>query len=277
MTKSSLYSIRMRASAGGIHLSGAERLVPAEMINRTVQELVARARGKGIDPDQVVITIDSLQDTIIQSMQALDITAVAAQDITACRIAGRQVLQAAGVSLAAIENACMLLDRGPSPSEISMRGAMLMDAVTGERLEPDQERGVRVSRFDWSSEAFAAICRELTHLGLTHFRTREALSLASKVAHAPGVIAELCWSDDPDYSAGYVSSLSTGYIRLPFMKQKGRKTGGRAFFVKRESSGLEALLSYLQKEPVVITQIGSCRKIDDLSTIIPNGRPNDHV
>jgi 6-carboxyhexanoate--CoA ligase len=247
------------------------------MINRTVQELVARARGKGIDPDQIVVNIDSLQGAFIKSIQALDLVAYTANDVAACRNAGRQVLQAAGVSLAAIENACMLLDRGPSPLEKTMRGAMLMDAMTGERLEPDQERGVRVSRFDWSSEAFAAICRELTHIGLTHFRTREALSLASKVAHAPGVIAELCWSDDPDYSAGYVSSLSTGYVRLPFMKQKGRKTGGRAFFVKRESSGLEVLLSYLQKEPVVITQIGSCRQIDDLSTIIQNRRPNDHV
>ena len=277
MTSSFLYSIRMRASAGGRHLSGAERLVPADMIADTVQELVARARGKGIDPDQILVNIDSLQGAFMKSIQALDLAAYTTYDVAACRNAGRQVLQAAGVSLAAIENACMLLDRGPSPSEKTMRGAMLMDALTGERLEPDQERGVRVSRFDWSSEACAAIDRDLTHIGLTHFRTREALSLASKVAYAPGVIAELCWSDDPDYSAGYASSLSTGYVRFSFMKQKGRATGGRAFFVKRDGFDLDALLSYLQEEPVIITRIGNCRQIDDLSTIIPNRRPNDHV
>jgi len=28
------------------------------------------------------------------------------------------------------------------------RGAMLIDAETGERFEPDRARGVRVSRFD---------------------------------------------------------------------------------------------------------------------------------
>jgi 6-carboxyhexanoate--CoA ligase len=154
---------------------------------------------------------------------------------------------------------------------------MLMDAVTGERLEPDRERGVRVSRFDWSSEARDAIDRALTHVGLTHFRTREALSLASKVAHAPGVIAELCWSDDPDYSAGYVSSLSTGYVRFPFMKEKGRTSGGRAFFVKREGFDREGLLSYLQKEPVIVSGIGSCRQTADLTVLFHGSMINRHV
>jgi 6-carboxyhexanoate--CoA ligase len=154
---------------------------------------------------------------------------------------------------------------------------MLMDAVTGERFEPDKERGVRVSRFDWSSDAFTAIERALARIDLTHFRTREALSLASKVAHAPGVIAELCWSDDPDYTAGYASSLKTGYVRFPYMKEKGRPTGGRALFVKREGSDLDALLSYLREEPVVIDRIGSCLQIADLSALLQNGTDNRHV
>jgi 6-carboxyhexanoate--CoA ligase len=277
MTSLLLYSVRMRASAGGRHLSGAERLVPAEMISGTVQELVERARGKGIDPDQVVITIDSLQGALVRNIHALDLTAVAAHDLAECRSAGKQVLQAAGVSLVAVDNAFMHLDQGPAPSGNSMRGAMLMDAVTGERLEPDRERGVRVSRFDWSSEAYAAIDRELSRIGLTHFRTREALSLASKVAHAPGVIAELCWSDDPDYSAGYASSLSGGYFRFPIMKEKGRATGGRAFFVKREGFDLNALLLYLQEIPVLITRTGSCRLITDLSAFVQNGTVNYNV
>ncbi len=242
-----------------------------------MQELVERARGKGVDPDQVLVTIDSLKGAFIRSIQALDLTAVASHDVAACWNASRRVLQAAGVSLVAMKNAFMLLDRGPAPSGSAMRGAMLMDAVTGERLEPDRERGVRVSRFDWSSEACAAIDRELTRIGLTHFRTPEALSLASKVAHAPGVVAELCWSDDPDYSAGYASSLSTGYVRFPFMKLKGRTTGGRALFVKREGFDLDALLSYLQEEPVLITRIGSCGQIGDLSDLLPDRTINRHV
>lgn len=277
MTSPTFYSIRMRASAGGRHLSGAERLVTADRVARTAQELIERARGRGIDPDQVQVTVDSLRGLLIKNIQALDLTAFTALDMTQCRSASRQVLQAAGISLVAIENAFMLLDRGPAPSGNTMRGAMIMHAETGERLEPDQERGVRVSRFDWSSEAYAAIDRELTRIGLMHFRTREALSLASKVAHSPGVIAELCWSDDSDYSAGYVSSLSTGYVRFPFMKQSGRTSGGRAFFVKGKGFDRDALLSYLQKEPVIVSGIGSCRQNADLSVLLHNKTINRHV
>ena len=277
MTSPLLYSVRMRASSGGKHVSGAERLVPADMVDAAVKSLVDRARGKQTAPDQIVVTVDSLKNASIRYIQALDITTISAQDVSGCRAASRQVLLSSGVSPTAVENAFLLLDRGPSLSGGNMRGAMLMDAVTGERLEPDQEQGVRVSRFDWSSEASTAIERELKAIGLIHFRTREALSLASKVARAPGVIAELCWSDDPDYSAGYASSISTGYVRLPFMKETGRKTGGRAIFIKREESGLDALLAYLQKEPVIITHVGSCRRIDDLSAMSPDGIFSDHV
>lgn len=277
MTSPFLYSIRMRASTGERHLSGAERLVPGEKIAVTVQELITRARGKGIDPDHVVVTIDSLQGAFIRTIQALDLTTVALPDVSSCRNASRQVLLAAGVSPAASESAFQLLDAGPAPSGRTMRGAMIMDAVTGRRLEPDRERGVRVSRFDWSSEACAAIDRELTRIGLTHFRTREALSLASKVAQGPGVVAELCWSDDTDYSPGYASSLQTGYVRFPFMKENGNTTGGRALFVKRDGLDLDALLTYLQKEPVIISSIGSCRQIDDLSDHLQKRTINSHV
>ena len=277
MISPSFYSIRMRASVGGRHLSGAERLVSAELIARTTQELVERARGKGTDPDQVQVTIDSLNGVPVRIIQALDLTAVNAHDLAACRSASRQVLHAAGVSPAASETALKLLDRGPAPSGGTMRGAMIMDAATGERLEPDRERGVRVSRFDWSVDAYAAIDRELTRMGLRHFRTREALSLASKVAYGPSVIAELCWSDDADYSAGYASSASTGYVRFPYMKEKGRSTGGRVFFVKSEGLDLDALLSYLQKEPVIITSIGSCGQTSDLSGLLQNTTISRHV
>jgi 6-carboxyhexanoate--CoA ligase len=135
---------------------------------------------------------------------------------------------------------------------------MIMDALTGDRLEPDKERGIRASRFDWSAEASEKIDCVLSDIGLTHFRTREALALATKVAHAPGIVAELCWSDDPDYTAGYVSSPSTGYVRFPFLKNQGIDRGGRAFFVQREEFHLDSFIRYLQEEPVLITAAGKC-------------------
>jgi 6-carboxyhexanoate--CoA ligase len=140
-----------------------------------------------------------------------------------------------------------------------MRGAIIMDAQSGERLEPDQERGIRASRFDWSEDASERIKRNLETAGLAHHRTREALALATKVAHAPGMVAELCWSDDPDYTAGYAASTGLGYVRFPCLKQSGDPKGGRVFFVNREIVNMDALISYLETDAVLITEIGECR------------------
>jgi 6-carboxyhexanoate--CoA ligase len=37
-------------------------------------------------------------------------------------------------------------------------------------------------------------------------RVKEAPVLATKVSAHPATIAELCWSDDPEYITGYVTS-----------------------------------------------------------------------
>ena len=84
--------------------------------------------------------------------------------------------------------------------------------------------------------------KKLAAIGLTHFRTREALALATKVAHAPGIIAELCWSDDPDYTAGYVASPRIGYVRFPVLKLPDDPRGGRVFFVDRNTLDIEAFI-----------------------------------
>jgi 6-carboxyhexanoate--CoA ligase len=96
----------------------------------------------------------------------------------------------------------------------------------------------------------------LAALGLTHYRTREALALATKVAHAPGVIAELCWSDDPDYTAGYVASLRQGYVRFPHLKELGDQRGGRVIFVDPAKLVFDELIEYLQDKPTIIDNVG---------------------
>jgi len=259
MTSPFLYSIRMRASAASRHVSGAERLVRRERVERIVQELVSRALARGIDPDQVVVTIESLKGAPVQELRSLDLTANPERGVTDCRQAARAMLLSSDISQVAIDAAFRHLDSGASSSGENMRGAMIMDRDTGERLEPDRERGVRVSRFDWNDAASEEIDRELARFGLTHFRTKEALALATKVAHAPGMVAELCWSDDRDYTAGYTACLSTGYIRFAHMKDEGIDRGGRVFFVKRDNYDRDAFLSYLQYEPVLITSTGTCR------------------
>lgn len=248
-----LYSVRMRAAKSGRHVSGAERIVPERDIATVAAGLVSRAGGRHDSPDSIVVTIERISMEQIRLLPSLDVATVNADDPDSSRRAAIRILRQAGVSKQAAMHAIDALSRGPAPSGGNMRGAMIMDADTGTRLEPDQERGVRASKFDWAWDSEAELDRLLRSAGLIHFRTREALALATKVAHGPGVCAELCWSDDLDYSAGYVASLFTGYVRFPLMKPQGWEYGGRAFFVKTRDLDLHALIRYLDDEPVLIT------------------------
>jgi 6-carboxyhexanoate--CoA ligase len=258
MNETNLYSIRMRASVAGRHISGAERIVPYDKINSILQELASRANSRSYLPDQVVMKIEALNSILIKRLTALDLVTVNVTDMSSGRSAASRVLQSAGVTAHAVEMALSYLSNGASPSQGNMRGAMILDAQTGERLEPDHERGVRVSHFDWTEEAAAKIQKQLAGIGLTHFRTREALSLATKVAYAPSMAAELCWSDEPDYVAGYVASRTFGYVRFPILKQNDDPRGGRVFFVKTDNLDLAGVIKYLQRDAVLISDTGEC-------------------
>jgi 6-carboxyhexanoate--CoA ligase len=260
MMQKNLYSIRMRATAGGRHISGAERIVPQEKIDGTVQELIARAQGKAIPPGQIEVHIDCLGDETPRLLTALDVVTVNAPDMFTGCSAAACVLELAGVTAQAAETGIRCLRQGAAPSGGNMRGAIIMDSQTGERLEPDPERGVRVSRFDWVGDALSKIKRKLESVGLTHYRTHEALALATKVAYGPGLVAELCWSDEPGYIAGYVSSRTVGYVRFPMLKQKGDPCGGRVFYVNTDKLDMDTLIRYLQTETVLISDVGLCRR-----------------
>jgi 6-carboxyhexanoate--CoA ligase len=266
MTRNDLYSIRMRASTGGKHISGAERLVSSEAINVTVSDLVARAMGKQRAPDQIAVQIENLGIISPRLLTALDVVTIRTKDPETGRANAARVLHLAGVSNKAVRSASDHILACAAPSGGNMRGAMIIDAETGERVEPDQERGVRASRFDWTDDARISADLLLSAAGLTHFRIREALALATKVVHAPAVIAELCWSDDPDYTAGYAASLKTGYVRFPCIKQEGDDRGGRAIFIKRDSLVLTELLHYLQTEAVLISAVGKCENALSIET-----------
>ncbi len=252
------YSIRMHASRLNRHVSGAERIVSGEKIDKTVSELVSRGMGKGCTPDRVSITIDDLGNVRPRALKALDVITINAPDSFKGMAIASLILKRAGVADLAANQAVNFLKKGAAPSTGNMRGAMIMDCKTGKRLEPDPERGIRASRFDWREEASSRIKKMLADNGLSHFRTYEALALATKIAHGPGVKAELCWSDDPDYTAGYVASLTTGYVRFPVLKEKGDNKGGRAIFVDPAVLNLDLLIHYLQNEAILISGIGTC-------------------
>jgi len=180
-----LFSIRMRAAARTRHVSGAERITAAGAVNDAVRQMLSRAMGRPDLPDEIVVTVERLSNVPVRTLPALDMLSILAGDLATCRDLALRALEKAGVTAHAATSAIAALDAGPSPSGRNMRGAVVMDAATGERLEPDPERGIRVSRFDWSDEASAKADEMLSRRGLTHFRTKEALALATKVAMHP--------------------------------------------------------------------------------------------
>ncbi|MDF1580723.1 MAG: 6-carboxyhexanoate--CoA ligase [Desulfuromonadales bacterium] len=257
--KDLLYSIRMRAERGGSHLSGAERIGSALDVERMAAALARRAmthpRGCA---ESIRITVEALTGEP-QCARLPELTTLTVSDYRHGRELAGRCLERCGVAPPVVARAIDLLSAGAAPGGVSMRGALLLDATTGERLDPDPARGVRVSRMDLTALAASELAHQLRTVGLDNPHVREALILAGKVLLTPGIIAELCWSDDPDYVAGYVAAAAIGYVRFPQLKPAGEECGGRVFFVDRAHFELAAAIEFLQRTPVLFDRVGLIR------------------
>ncbi len=248
-----MWNVRMRASRKGrknqteLHISGAETICRAGEIDRTASRFLQRAithpRGR---PDRVVLTIEDLPHDI-RSIPMLDVKTIGVlTPEDAWQMIYDSLLRLA-VSPAAARAARRVLT-----GKRQMRGAALIDAKTGKRLEPDRQRGVRVSRLGIDPDTRTPIGRMLNRRKINSDTVREALTLASKVAGHPSIVAEVCISDDPDYTTGYLAARSLGYLRVPNIKPMGALHGGRVFFLKPDGD-VEKVIHYLQREAVLIT------------------------
>jgi len=247
------YSVRMHCERGSAHLSGAERLVRKDRIESVAAGMLQRAIAHA--PATLQITVDEIDSATIVRGAAPNLTEIPIADYLAGRERAFQALLAAGVVADVAMTALELIAEGAGPNGSNMRGAMLIDARTGERLESVSARGVRATRMDVEPDLDEAFTRSLVSQGLNHHRTREALILAAKVLAAPGIIAELCWSDDPEYTAGYVAAPGFGYLRIPQMKERGSCHGGRAFFFM-PGFRLTDTIRFLEETPFLIDRLG---------------------
>ena len=239
---SELYSVRMRAAQGGPHengghhISGAERIVKLDDVGTIAQSLAERAlhHSKGT-ADFINITVDLIPPEKISYIDCLKVEEHKTGSIPESHQLAIELLQGTTITETAVRKAIGMLKN----LDRSMRGAMLVDAISGERLD-EGNRGVRVSHMD-SFDSHALGDNE--HM-------REALVLASKVQSADGIVGELCWSDDPDYTVGYVACNGV-YHRLPHMKELGSDIGGRVFFVRSDIDS-ESVIEYLESAPVLV-------------------------
>lgn len=247
------FSVKMRSAIGGPHenggrhISGAERILDENDVEKGVVDMLRRARnhqrGKA---DFISIKVEEVKENQAIYKPLMAVHSCVADDVGQGHAVAKEKLQHAGVSSLAIENGFKTL----LALKDSIRGAMVFDAFTGKRLDTFGNRGVRVTKMDCANSRTYE--EALAKRGFIGEHVREALVLASKVAGAPEVIAELCWSDDPYYVTGYVASEAEGYMRIPVMKEMGSGVGGRIFFV-RHGCDVKALCNYLQEQLVLIT------------------------
>ena len=249
----------MRSAKQGGHVSGAEGIYDEDDITSVVKEFTQRAlvHDKG-SADDIRLTVEELKERP-KLISSLPLYSLNTRNAESAKKAAMKILSSVGISGRAIEEAFNALEVG-----ITMRGAMLMD-IEGVRLEPDLLRGVRVTRMGITKKASTDLSRKLGRLSLNNDTVKEALILASKVHKYRMVLGEICISDDPNYTTGYVATRAHGYIRLPRIKKRGVPYGGRAFFIT--GGEVKDLIKYLQRTPVLINDIKPCAgsvKLKDL-------------
>lgn len=244
-----MWSVRMRASKKEDnkekHISGAEGIYDYFQIQKALKEYLKRAfeHSKG-EPDKIVLTIEKIEEEI-KKVSALPIATFFSNASEESFEFINDKLKSLGISEKAINTAFYVIHN------CHMRGATLIDYVTGDRLEKDKERGVRVSRIHMEKSRKLRVLKKIKNISTHPIRIIEALTIASKVLSHPDIVAELCISDNPDYTIGYIASRDFGYLRITNIKNKGQHIGGRAFFVKKPCD-IEALVEYLERKPILI-------------------------
>ncbi|WP_457569760.1 6-carboxyhexanoate--CoA ligase [Desulfurobacterium sp.] len=254
MTRNKLFSIKMRASREREHISGAERIVPESEISSIAKELTERAlyhpKGK---PDSINIKIELLEKSPIY-LRLLDIYEIADRENYTIKDILTRLFKKAGIDSNIGLSIYRALISGASPAGTVMRGAMVVDCRTGIRLEPDKFRGIRASYMDITPETEENL-KKLVGERFTP-NMKDAVVLSTKVLNHPDVVAELCISDDPDYTTGYISIKNFGYVRIKNIKPPGLPKGGRAFFVRGQIDR-KAFIEYMETAPVLINEIGN--------------------
>ncbi|NPA12927.1 MAG: 6-carboxyhexanoate--CoA ligase [Aquificae bacterium] len=240
-----LYSIKMRASLKGKHISGAERIVPEEQVLSTPPTLLKRLKGKRFD--NISIKVEALETEPITIPKALKIKEhIFNSPEEGNKRAVEIIHRATGIPHHKIYQIIQTVHRGASPDGSNMRGAMIVNQQ-GERIEADRYKGVRTTLIDFVDRQ--SIEEKLIKQGYTN-RTADALALATKNLHYPDILAEYCISDEPDYTIGYVAVKGV-YHRLNPLKKEGNPKGGRIYFVK-DGADINKLVKFLTETPVLV-------------------------
>ncbi|MBQ3311221.1 8-amino-7-oxononanoate synthase [bacterium] len=239
-----LYSIKMRASKDidgrSVHISGAEKIVSENNIANCANTLIKRALNhENGRADFVNVKVEAIENDNILELKALPVTCRVVNSKEDGYLEIQKELEKIGV-----KSTQKIFERLKEVEP--MRGAMLLDINTFERLEPKQDRGLRATYMDSDKYNLSS--------SKNHFR--EAIILATKVANAPHIVGEICISDDVNYTIGYFASIKSGYVRITKLKDVGDTFGGRIFLYNgKTQKDLEETIDFIENKPVIVTNV----------------------
>lgn len=229
----------MRASKNNdkenLHIGGAESIVDEENLLNIINSLASRglnhSRGQA---DFVNIKINKVKEEEIINIKALKTKTVEVNTKEEGLETMEKLLHSMG-----IESGKKVIDLLVNTK--NMRGAIILNILTLERMEDDLDKGVRVTNMDFASR------RDISNKN--HFK--EALCLATKTLNAKAIIGEVCISDDPDYVTGYLANKKE-YIRITKLKERGDLKGGRVFLYDPRLDTIENTIDYLENQLVIV-------------------------
>ncbi|MFR8868841.1 MAG: 6-carboxyhexanoate--CoA ligase [Paraclostridium sordellii] len=244
----SLYSIKMRSSKGldGVekHISGAENIVNETDLENAVNNLIKRAlnhtKGKS---DSINIKVEKLNELDIKYINPLSVNTIDVKNHIEGFDVVKQIIKNLGIDEKKCEYIIKLLKKNSN-----MRGAILLDVNTLERLEKDKLRGIRATYMDFENNNINLLSKSIN----TNAHFLEALALSSKVISCNEVLAEICYSDDPNYTTGYVASKKYGYVRITNLKEVGSENGGRIFLYDSLKDNLQRCIDYIENKKVIV-------------------------
>lgn len=234
-----MLNIKMRAEKNGKHVSGAERIVDEGFQDRAVLSLLKRAQSR--EPDSINIKIEKINQRITRVPIIVGPSGTDKSQ-TEARKKMENILDSLGYSGEKILSLFFSLPQ--------MRGAAIVDVNTLERLDPDKQRGVRVSSFDSSNPDLSG----------NKDHKREAKLLASKVIACPNVVAEICVTDDVNYTFGYIASKQLGYIGITHVKEPQLEWGARVILFDGQigegsyNDKVINAINYLENTPIIVEE-----------------------
>lgn len=226
-----MYSIKMRASNEDIHISGAETMCEFDDLENYLKKYFNKAfYHENETIDFLNLKIEKVKEPI-QILRALSV--IKDLDDTLEHTL-EQLAKQTGVSEYALNKGFEYIK-----NDINYSGAIILSARTGHRLDNTGKRGIRVSNL-----AFKTCKRN----GEISERVKDARALATCMNTFEGVKAELCVSDDLNYTTGYYASSKLGYHRIFNIKKKATRQGGRIIFVD-DHIDLNQYITFLESIP----------------------------